>query len=113
MTNIFNDSKQPDDAESERILKANKKAGNGLTSLPNIGKDLSQKLLTLGINTPADLKSVGTENAYLQIKTLDPGACFSLLCALEGAIEGIRWHNLSAERKQELLQFYHMAKKMK
>ncbi|HEY4788955.1 MAG TPA: TfoX/Sxy family protein [Bacteroidales bacterium] len=88
-----------------------KKAGNQLVSLPNIGKDLSQKLLTLGIDTPEKLKQTGTEQTYLRIKALDPGACFSLLCAIEGAIRGIRWHNLPPERKQELKQFFHMAKK--
>ena len=94
-------------------LKENKKKGEGLTSLPNICKDLSQKLITLGINTPEKLRSLGTEQVYLQIKALDPGACFSLLCALEGAIQGVRWHSLSAERKQELKQFMTMAKKVK
>lgn len=79
-------------------------------NLPNIGKDLSSKLLTLGIDTPEKLKETGTEQTYLRIKALDPGACFSLLCAIEGAIQGIRWHNLPPERKLELRQFFHMAK---
>lgn len=80
-------------------------------ALPNVGKDLYEKLLTLGIDTPEKLKQTGTEQTYLQIKALDPGACFSLLCAIEGAIKGERWHNLPPHRKQELRQFFQMAKK--
>ena len=88
-----------------------KKQGEGISSLPNVGKDLTQKLLTLGIDTPEKLRKTGTEQTYLRIKALDPGACFSLLCAIEGAIHGIRWHNLPPERKQELKHFFYMAKK--
>ena len=82
-----------------------------LMELPNVGKDLTQKLLTLGIDTPEKLKKTGTEQTYLRIKALDPGACFSLLCAIEGAIRGERWHNLPSDRKEELKLFFHMAKK--
>jgi DNA transformation protein len=92
-------------------LKVNKKSGDGLAALPNIGKDLSQKLHTLGINTPEELKALGTERAYLQVKSLDPGACFSLLCAIEGAIQGIRWHSLPEGRKHELKEFFKMVHK--
>jgi len=87
-------------------------AKDDLTILPNIGKDLSQKLLILGIHSHAEIKSLGAEQVYLRIKALDPGACFSLLCAIEGAIQGIRWHHLPPERKEELKQFYHMVKKI-
>jgi len=27
---------------------------------------------------------------------------------LEGAVQGIRWHNLPKERKEELKEFFHM-----
>jgi DNA transformation protein len=110
------DVETPEDVEHIKTLsalKVNKKSGDGLAALPNIGKDLSQKLHTLGINTPEELKVLGTERAYLQVKTLDPGACFSLLCAIEGAIQGIRWHSLSEDRKQELKQFFKMVHKEK
>jgi len=36
----------------------------------------------------------------------DWGACLNMLCALEGAIEGISWHYLSDEVKQELKEFH-------
>jgi hypothetical protein len=33
------------------------------------------------------------------------------LYGLEGAILGIKWHELPPDRKQELLQFFHLASK--
>jgi DNA transformation protein len=76
-----------------------------LSQLPNIGKTLDQKLKEVGITTPEELKNAGAENVLLLIRAIDESACFSMLCALEGAIQGIRWHDLSKERKEELKQF--------
>ncbi len=78
-----------------------------LTALPNIGKTLAQLLQSVGIETIEDLFSIGSENAFIRIYTVDREACYSKLCALEGAIRGIRWHDLSPERKMELKMFYH------
>ena len=77
-----------------------------LTELPNIGKVLSQKLKEVDIKTPGELISVGSENAFIRIKTVDPDACINMLYALEGAIQGIRWHNLTSERKTELTALF-------
>ena len=65
----------------------------------------------VGISSAEELKQVGSENAFIRLKTIDPGACFSMLCGLEGAVQGIRWHNLSPERKQELKEFLKMVEK--
>jgi len=78
---------------------------NKLTDLPNIGKVLADKLIEAGIKTPEDLFDLGAEKAFLRIKMKDKDACLSKLCALEGAVRGIRWHNLTADRKQELEHF--------
>ncbi|MCB2220873.1 MAG: TfoX/Sxy family protein [Bacteroidetes bacterium] len=79
-----------------------------LSSLPNIGKTLEEKLMQAGIQTPEDLLKAGSENALLRIRAFDDSACFNMLCALEGAIQGIRWHGLPGERKEELKQFLKM-----
>jgi DNA transformation protein len=76
-----------------------------LTDLPNIGNVLAGKLIEAGIKTPDDLFDLGAEEAFLRIKMVDGDACLSKLCALEGAVRGIRWHNLSADRKEELQRF--------
>jgi len=79
---------------------------NDLSKLPNIGKTLADKLIQVGINTPNDLKSTGSEDSFVRIKTVDSNACINTLYALEGAIQGIRWHNLDSARKTELKDFF-------
>ncbi|MBI2279874.1 MAG: TfoX/Sxy family DNA transformation protein [Bacteroidetes bacterium] len=55
---------------------------------------------------------MGSENAIVKISTIEnSGACINMLYALEGAIQGIRWHNLSKDRKKELNDFYRILKK--
>jgi len=76
----------------------------------NIGKDTETKLIEVGINSFEELKSMGSKQAFIRLQTIDPGACLSLLCGLEGAIEGVKWNKLSAEKKLELQQFIKMIK---
>jgi DNA transformation protein len=83
---------------------------NELTNLPNIGRTLAQKLKLVGISTPRDLINTGSENAMIKIKTIDKEACINMLFALEGAIQGIRWHNLDNNKKLELTEFYNKLK---
>ena len=82
-----------------------------LSKLPNIGKSVEEQLNLVGINTVEDLKIIGSKEAWLKIKEIDKSACINRLYALEGAIEGIRWHNLSEEKKLMLKEFYEFAKK--
>ena len=84
---------------------------DALTKLPNIGKTLAAKLTLVGISNLDELKEVGSENALIKISTLEKNeACINMLYALDGAIQGIRWHGLSKERKQELKEFYQLLK---
>jgi len=82
-----------------------------LSDKVNIGKDTEGKLVQVGIDSFEKLVSAGSEQAFIRLQTLDPGACLSLLYGLEGAITGVKWHKLPTGRKQELQQFYKMAKK--
>lgn len=77
-----------------------------LSTLPNIGKVLEQQLLQIGIETTEQLKQIGSKQAWLNIKSIDPSACYNRLCALEGAIQNIRWHDLDDDTKKELKEFY-------
>ena len=81
-----------------------------LTDLPNIGKVVAEKLKEVGIDTPEELRKVGAEQAFIRLQTKDEGACLCMLQGLEGAVQGIRWHNLPKERKEELKQFFRMRK---
>jgi DNA transformation protein and related proteins len=83
-------------------------ANQTLEDLPNIGSTLAGLLQEAGINTPADLYDIGSLQAFIRVKAIDNDACFSKLCALEGAVEGIRWHSLSKAKKEELKSFFSM-----
>ena len=83
-----------------------------LTQLPNIGKTLAEKLQTIGVNSAEELCSMGAENAIIKIETLESGStCINMLYALEGAIQGIRWHGLDSNKKKELKMFFDQMKK--
>ena len=78
-----------------------------LTKLPNIGKTLAERLVMIGVTNEFQLQEMGSENAIVKIATIDTdGVCINMLYALEGAIQGIRWHDLEKSRKQELLEFF-------
>ncbi len=77
-----------------------------LLKLINIGKKVEEQLLQVGIDTPEKLKEIGSKQAWLKIKAIDSSACYNRLCALEGAIQGIKWHHLEEDIKQGLKEFY-------
>ncbi len=77
-----------------------------LSKLVNIGKIVEKQLQKAGIETPDELIACGSKNAWLRIKAFDPSACYNRLCALEGAVEGIRWHDLPDDTKKDLKEFY-------
>lgn len=79
---------------------------NTLHDLPNISNVIEGKLMEVGINTPQMLIDLGSQAAFERLKLKDSTACLSMLYALEGAIEGIRWHYLSPDKKQECKAFY-------
>ena len=81
-----------------------------LSKLPNIGKVLEQQLLETGIKTAEQLRSAGAKQAWLNIKAIDPSACYNRLCGWEGAVRGMRWHNLPDDVKKDLKDFYNTYK---
>jgi len=81
-----------------------------LTALPNIATKLESQLNDVGINTIEELKKVGSREAWLRILARDPSACIMRLSALEGAIQGVRWHHLDDEKKASLKGFYRQHK---
>lgn len=77
-----------------------------LTTLPNIAAKLESQLADVGITTIAQLKEIGSREAWLRILARDPSACIMRLSALEGAIQGVRWHYLNGDTKKSLRAFY-------
>lgn len=77
-----------------------------LSKMPNIGGILEKKLIEVKINSPEELSAAGSREAFIRIKALDSSACINMLYALEGAIQGIRWHSLDENTKKELKKFF-------
>lgn len=80
--------------------------GSELRALPNIGEKLETQLKDADIQTAEELADVGSREAWIRILMRDPSACYHRLCALEGAIQGIRWHDLSPQDKASLKAFF-------
>ena len=61
-----------------------------LSKLPNISKVIERRLIDVGISTQQELFDTGSKDAFVRIKVRDATACLNMLCALEGAIQGVR-----------------------
>jgi DNA transformation protein len=72
--------------------------------------ELANRLELAGIKSSEELIEVGTEKAFIRLRIVFPDACHNQLYALEVAIQGIRWHGISKERKAELQEFFAMIK---
>jgi len=77
-----------------------------LTQLPNIGRVLADRLNAAGIRSVEDLVATGSCEAWKLVRNIYPEACLDTLFALEGAVQGIRWHQLAPGRKEELTHFF-------
>lgn len=77
-----------------------------LSELPNIGKTMEKRLSSVGINDVETLMKIGSKEAFTKLRILEGDTCFSSLCGLEGAIQGIRWHFISKETKDDLKKFF-------
>lgn len=73
-----------------------------LTKLPNIGETLAGKLEAVGITDLEALTRIGSVDALLLIGEHTGSGCYNMLYALEGAIQGIRWHGLAKQERQQL-----------
>lgn len=82
-----------------------------LTSMKNIGKEMANKLTTIGINSPEKLIELGSKQAFVKLKATYPQVCLVHLYTLEGAINNIEFNNLSEDKKKELKEFSDFLKK--
>lgn len=84
-----------------------------LTDTPNIGTVLAKKLESVGIDSREKLIEIGSKDALARIATIeDNDVCINMLYALEGGIQGIRWHGLSKDEKMELKEYFHILTKL-
>ena len=83
---------------------------NNLSDLPNIGDVLAEKLLGIGIMGYDELAAMGSIDAVLKIGETDISACYNMLYALEGAIQGVRWHAIPKEDRRKLKEAFDAAR---
>jgi len=76
-----------------------------LVHLKNINQSLVEKLKLAGIDSPEKLREKGSRHVFVKIKTFDSGACYKMLLALEGAIQGVNIEDLNPKIKEELMDF--------
>ncbi|MDP8211497.1 MAG: TfoX/Sxy family protein [Candidatus Stygibacter australis] len=77
-----------------------------LISLPNIGKILEGRLVEAGVDSVEKLIALGSKTAFMKMVEIDSEVCISVIYSLEGAIQGIRWHDLDRRKREELKKFY-------
>lgn len=82
-----------------------------LTSMRNIGKEMDKKLKSVGIDSPDQLRELGSKQAFLKLKKFYPQICLVHLYALEGAVEDLEFNSLSDDKKKELKEFSDFLKK--
>ncbi|UCF09918.1 MAG: TfoX/Sxy family DNA transformation protein [Candidatus Bipolaricaulota bacterium] len=87
---------------------ADREATASLTSLSNIAKALARWLIVAGIDSPEALREAGSVEAALRLAPHRPpgSACRSALCALEGALRGVRWHSIPKVERDALWNEY-------
>ncbi|KDR96737.1 DNA transformation protein [Peptoclostridium litorale DSM 5388] len=83
-----------------------------LSDCHNIGKKLEQRLFRVGIENPQKLEEIGSNDAFKMLLDLEGDTCFNTICALEGAVRGMRWHELDEKTKIDLRIFYDENKKL-
>ena len=77
-----------------------------LSQMKNIGEKLTSQLVRVGIDDAQKLRETGAKEAWLKIRAIDSSACYNRLCALQGAIQDVRWHDLELSIKEDLKTFY-------
>ena len=76
-----------------------------LTSMMNIGREMSKKLTSVGIDSAEELIYIGAKQAFFKLKEAYPNVCLVHLYTLEGAITNTEYNALSADKKKDLKEF--------
>ena len=70
--------------------------------MKNLGPKSAEMLSEVGINSEADLKSIGAVDAFLKVREAGLKPSLNLLYAMEGALTGIKWNELTVEKRAKL-----------
>lgn len=71
--------------------------------LLNLGPRSLEKLAEAGIHGLAELRALGSVQAYLKVRRIWKGASLNLLWALEGAVSGRHWQEVAKQERLALL----------
>ena len=82
-----------------------------LVTMMNIGKEMAEKLDSVGIGSAEELICSGAEQAFLKLKERYPNVCLVHLYALEGAVRNVEFNSLPENRKEELKEFSEFLKR--
>ncbi len=75
----------------------------GLAALPSLGPATARMLIEAGVETPAQLRKLGAEAAYRRLRfAFGKRASATYLYALDIALRGGRWDDLTAARMAKL-----------
>ncbi len=99
----LDESRKADLKEYVRMKKGREKPNpEDLTTLPNIGVSLAEKLKAVGIPTSSALKEEATEEIWDKLYASYPAVSIYEIYAIDGAKKGIKMKELDRARKSEL-----------
>ena len=98
-------SSDPDEGRALGGMEVQSMNGS-LSALPNIGTVLEDLLARAGVGSPESLREMGSREAWMKIRAVDPSACLHTLLALEGAVRGMRKKDLPDAVRAELRKFF-------
>ena len=76
-----------------------------LTSMINIGKEMENKLNSIDICTAEELIQIGSKESFSRLKIRHSNICLVHLYTLQGAIDNIKYSQLSSKVKSDLKIF--------
>jgi DNA-3-methyladenine glycosylase I len=86
-------------------IKKTKKSPRRLSALKNIGKKIEKRLNEINVFNENDLFTLGSVNAYRQIKKNYPDETLPLcyyLYSFDGALRDVHWNEIGESRKKKL-----------
>lgn len=87
----------------KRVAEMPTETGSALDDLRNLGPATARRLAEVGIDSQAELWRVGSVEAYVRLRfRFGKRVTLNALWAMEAALLGIHWCDLSKERKREL-----------
>ncbi len=91
-------------ARREKLCPARPGEATGLEGLRNIGPQTAWRLREVRIESPQDLRQLGSLEAYRRLKNFDPRfTTLNALYALEGALLDAPWNRLPPGVKERLM----------